>query len=120
VVLGVAPDNPLVSLSIAVNVLAGITGSASGGMSVAPQTLGDTYLELAEAAGVTPVLMRRITAIATGGLDALPHNGAVITLLSICRLSHWEAYLDVFMVAAAGPLLALVGVVVLGTVFGSI
>lgn len=101
-----APDNPLISLSIAVNVLAG--------MSVALQTLGDTYLELAEAAGVSPALMHRVTAIATGGLDALPHNGAVITLLSICRLSHREAYLDVFMVAAAGPLLAL-----LGTVFGS-
>ncbi|NIC43452.1 GntP family permease, partial [Aquabacterium sp. A08] len=82
-VLGLAPGNPLVSLSIAVNALAGITGSASGGMSIALQTLGSTYLGLAQAAGISPELLHRVTAIATGGLDALPHNGAVITLLTI-------------------------------------
>ncbi|MBA1146195.1 GntP family permease [Ectothiorhodospiraceae bacterium WFHF3C12] len=118
-VLGVAPDNPLISLSIAVNVLAGITGSASGGMSIALQTLGDTYLALGQTAGISPELMHRVTAIATGGLDALPHNGAVITLLSICRLTHRDAYLDIFMVAAAGPVLSLVAVVILGSTIGT-
>jgi hypothetical protein len=91
-VLGIAPGNPLVSLSIAVNVLAGITGSASGGMSIALQTLGATYLEMGRAAGIAPELLHRVTAIATGGLDALPHNGAVITLLAICKLTHRQSY----------------------------
>ncbi|WP_180682277.1 GntP family permease [Tepidicella baoligensis] len=118
-VLGIAPGNPLVSLSIAVNILAGITGSASGGMSIALQTLGETWLAMGQAAGIAPDLLHRVTAIATGGLDALPHNGAVITLLSICGLSHRQAYLDIFVVAVAIPLLSLVAVVVLGTLFGS-
>lgn len=118
-VLDIAPGNPLVSLSIAVNVLAGITGSASGGMSIALQTLGATWLEAGRAAGIAPDLLHRVTAIATGGLDALPHNGAVITLLSICKLSHRQAYADIFMVAVAFPLVALVAVVVLGTALGS-
>lgn len=118
-VLGLAPDNPLISLAVAVNVLAGITGSASGGMSIALQTLGQTYLEMGRAAGIAPELMHRVTSIATGGLDALPHNGAVITLLSICRLSHRESYADVFMVAVAVPILALVAVIVLGSTFGA-
>lgn len=118
-VLTIAPDNPLVSVSIAVNILAGITGSASGGMSIALQTLGDTWLAMGQAAGIAPDLLHRVTAIATGGLDALPHNGAVITLLGICGLSHRQAYLDIFVVAVAIPVLALVAVVVLGTVFGS-
>jgi H+/gluconate symporter-like permease len=118
-VLGIAPGNPLVSLSISVNVLAGITGSASGGMSIALQTLGSTYLAMAQAVGIHPELLHRVTAIATGGLDALPHNGAVITLLSICGLTHRQSYLDIFMVAVAVPVLALVVVVWLGTVFGS-
>jgi H+/gluconate symporter-like permease len=83
-VLTIAPDNPLVSVSIAVNLLAGITGSASGGMSIALQTLGETWLAMGQAAGIAPELLHRVTAIATGGLDALPHNGAVITLLGIC------------------------------------
>lgn len=118
-VLGIAPGNPLVSLSIAVNILAGITGSASGGMSIALQTLGETWLAMGQAAGIAPDLLHRVTAIATGGLDALPHNGAVITLLSICGLSHRQSYLDIFVVAVAIPVLSLVAVVVLGTLFGS-
>jgi len=118
-VLTIAPGNPLVSVSIAVNILAGITGSASGGMSIALQTLGDTWLAMGQAAGIAPDLLHRVTAIATGGLDALPHNGAVITLLGICGLSHRQAYLDIFVVAVAIPVLALVIVVVLGSAVGS-
>ncbi|MFY3384294.1 GntP family permease [Paracidovorax sp. MALMAid1276] len=118
-VLSVAPDNPLISLSIAVNVLAGVTGSASGGMSIALQTLGATWLAMGEAANISPDLLHRVTAIATGGLDALPHNGAVITLLSICKLSHRQAYVDILVVAVAGPVVALAVVVALGTAFGS-
>ena len=117
--LGMAPGNPLVSLSVAVNLLAGITGSASGGMSIALQTLGSSYLELARAEGISPELLHRVTAIATGGLDTLPHNGAVVTLLAICKLSHRQSYADIFMVAVLIPLLALVAVVGLGSAFGS-
>ncbi|MDP3137175.1 MAG: GntP family permease [Burkholderiaceae bacterium] len=112
-VLEIAPDNPLISLSVAVNVLAGITGSASGGMSIALSTMGETYLARATAAGIDPAVLHRITAIATGGLDALPHNGAVVTLLTVCRLDHRRAYGDIFMVACAGPILALVVLLVL-------
>ena len=118
-VLAIAPGNPLVSVSIAVNILAGITGSASGGMSIALQTLGETWLAMGQAAGIAPDLLHRVTAIATGGLDALPHNGAVITLLGICGLSHRQAYADIFVVAVAIPVLALVVVVLLGNALGS-
>lgn len=118
-VLGVAPGNPLISMSIAVNILAGITGSASGGMSIALQTLGDTWLAMGQAAGIAPDLLHRVTAIATGGLDALPHNGAVITLLGICGLTHRQSYADILMVAVLIPLLALAVVVLLGSALGS-
>jgi len=118
-VLGIAPHNPLISLSVAVNILAGITGSASGGMSIALQTLGSHYLEMARAVDISPELLHRVTAIATGGLDALPHNGAVITLLAICKLTHRQSYFDIFVVAVLAPLLALAVVVTLGTLFGA-
>ena len=64
-------------------------------------------------------LLHRVTSIATGGLDALPHNGAVITLLAICKLTHRQSYLDVFIVAVLFPLVALAAVIGLGTLFGS-
>jgi H+/gluconate symporter-like permease len=111
--------NPLISLAITVNVLAGITGSASGGMSIALSTLGDAFIAQAQSAGVAPELMHRVTSIATGGLDALPHNGAVITLLGICKLTHRAAYLDIFVVAAAVPIVALIAVIALATMLGS-
>ncbi len=118
-VLGLGSDNPLLSLVIAVNVLAGITGSASGGMSIALGTLGETYLQMAATAGIAPEVMHRITAIATGGLDALPHNGAVVTLLAICGLSHREAYGDLAVVAVIIPLVALAVALMAATVFGA-
>lgn len=118
-VTSVGGDNPLISLAIAVNLLAGMTGSASGGMSIALATLGDTYLAMGQAAGIAPELLHRVTAVATGGLDALPHNGAVITLLSICGLTHRQAYLDIAVVAVMVPILSLVLLIALGTLVGA-
>lgn len=118
-VVTVGGDNPLVSLAVGASLLAGMTGSASGGMSIALSTLGETYLDMGQAVGISPDLLHRVTAVATGGLDALPHNGAVITLLTICGLTHREAYRDIFVVAVAIPVLALVVLVALGTAFGS-
>ena len=112
-------DNPLISLAIGTGLLAGMTGSASGGMSIALSTLGETYLQMGQAAGIAPDLLHRVTAVATGGLDALPHNGAVITLLTICGLTHRQAYGDIAVVAVVIPLLALVVLITLGTLFGS-
>ncbi|WP_322894559.1 MULTISPECIES: GntP family permease [unclassified Yoonia] len=118
-VVTVGGDNPLISLAIGTSLLAGMTGSASGGMSIALATLGDTYLQLGNAAGISPDLLHRVTVVATGGLDALPHNGAVITLLTICGLTHREAYKDIAVTAVVIPVIALIVLVALGTVFGS-
>jgi H+/gluconate symporter-like permease len=114
-VLGVSP-NPLISVALATNVLAGITGSASGGMSIALQTLGDEFNRMAAETGISQELMHRVAALSSGGFDALPHNGAVITLLAICGLTHRQSYPDIFMVAVAIPVLATISVIVLGTI----
>jgi H+/gluconate symporter-like permease len=118
-VLNVGGGNPVISLAVAVNVLAGITGSASGGMSIALQTLGSTYAEMAQAAGINPEILHRVSALASGGFDSLPHNGAVITLLAICSLTHRESYADIGMVSVVIPLISLVAVLVLNSVFGT-
>lgn len=117
VVLGLFPGNPVASLAVAVNVLAGITGSASGGMSIALNTLGEQFAAMGQAQGISMELMHRVTALSSGGFDALPHNGAVITLLAITGLTHKKSYADIFVVAVAIPLIALITVIVLGTIF---
>ncbi|MDO5103362.1 MAG: GntP family permease [Lautropia sp.] len=112
-------DNPLISEAFAMNIIAGITGSASGGMSIALQTLGADYLTLAQQVGISPELLHRVAVIAAGCLDTLPHNGAVITLLAICGLTHRDSYLNIAMLTVAIPLAALAVVIGLGTMLGS-
>jgi H+/gluconate symporter-like permease len=110
---------PLISLTVAVNVLAGLTGTASGGMAIVLNILGDTYMQLAAEHGINPALMHRITTIGAGTLDALPHNGTVLLLFQISGLTHRESYLDMVMTVIVTCIIALVAVLVLGTVFGS-
>lgn len=110
---------PLVSLAVATNVIAGITGSASGGLMITLQALGDTYAELAAASGIDPELMHRVASIASGGLSSLPHNGAVVTLLAIAGVSHKGSYRDIAVVMIGGTLVALITIIVLGLLFGS-
>ena len=115
---GVFAD-PVVSLFVVVNVLAGMTGSASGGLSLALGALGEYYAHAAQVAGISPQIMHRVATLASGGMDILPHNGAVITLLSICALTHRESYFDLFVVGSIGTTLAGILVIVLNAVFGT-
>jgi H+/gluconate symporter-like permease len=102
-ILGVS-SHPLVSEAVAVNVLAGITGSASGGMSIALEVMGKQYLQLAQSSGISPELLHRIASMASGGMDTLPHNGAVITLLAITGLTHRQSYKDIFAITVVKTL----------------
>jgi H+/gluconate symporter-like permease len=110
---------PLVSLAVATNVLAALTGSASGGLTIALDALGDTDMRLASETGIDPALMHRVAVIGSGTLDSLPHNGAVVTLLAVCGSTHGKSYFDILMVAIVGAILALAAVIILGTAFGS-
>jgi H+/gluconate symporter-like permease len=118
-VVNVAPGHPLISASIAVNVLAGITGSASGGMSIALSALGDTYIELANANGISLEWLHRAVAMSSGGFDTLPHNGAVITMFIICGLTHRQSYKDLGMVTLVIPFSVVIGVTTLLSFFGT-
>jgi H+/gluconate symporter-like permease len=110
---------PLVSLAVATNVLAALTGSASGGLTIALDALGATYMRIAAESGIDPALLHRIAVIGAGTLDSLPQNGAVVTLLAVCGSTHRESYLDIVMAAIAGPIIALAAVIALGSAFGS-
>ncbi|MBW5411550.1 GntP family permease [Pseudomonas sp. MAG002Y] len=88
--------NPLINEAITVTLLAGITGSASGGMSIALAAMSDSFIAAANAAQIPLEVLHRVAAMASGGMDTLPHNGAVITLLAVTGLTHREAYKDVF------------------------
>jgi len=93
-----AIPNPLVNEAISVTSLAGITGSASGGLSIALAAMADQFTEAAKTAGIPLEVFHRVASMASGGMDTLPHNGAVITLLAVCGLTHVQSYKDIFAV----------------------
>ena len=90
--------NPLVNEAITVSALAGITGSASGGMSIALAAMAETFIQNAQAAGISLEVFHRVASMASGGMDTLPHNGAVITLLAVTGLTHRVSYKDIFAI----------------------
>jgi H+/gluconate symporter-like permease len=100
--------NPLLNEAITVTALAGITGSASGGMSIALGAMAETFIANANAAGIPMEVLHRVAAMASGGMDTLPHNGAVITLLAVTGLTHRQSYKDIFAITVIKTLAVLV------------
>jgi H+/gluconate symporter-like permease len=109
--LGSIP-NPLVNEAVSVTAMAGITGSASGGMSIALAAMADSFIANAQAAGIPMEVLHRVAAMASGGMDTLPHNGAVITVLAVTGLTHRQSYKDIFAITIIKTLavFAIIGV----------
>ncbi|UMZ74227.1 GntP family permease [Natranaerofaba carboxydovora] len=106
------PFPPLISVVFAVNIIAGITGSASGGLTIFMETMGTEYVNM----GLDPEILHRVSSLSSGGLDSLPHSGAVITVLTVIGVTHKEAYKDLGMVTAAIP----VAVTIIGALIYSL
>jgi H+/gluconate symporter-like permease len=98
--MATAFKDPLVNEAVTTTTLAGITGSASGGMSIALATMSQKYIEQAAQYGIEHEVLHRVAAMASGGMDTLPHNGAVITLLAVTGLTHKQSYIDIFVMTA--------------------
>jgi len=107
-----AIPNPLINEAITVTSLAGITGSASGGMSIALAAMADTFIANAQAAGIPLEVFHRVASMASGGMDTLPHNGAVITLLAVTGLTHRQSYKDIFAITCIKTLAVFVVIAV--------
>jgi H+/gluconate symporter-like permease len=108
------PGNELIGAAIAVSVIAGLTGSASGGQAIALPLVGPHYLDQ----GVDPEELHRIVAIASGALDSLPHNGYVVTTIrAICHETHQRAYGPMAALTVAVPLIGLTIAIALFIIF---
>ena len=90
--------NPLIREAVTVTSLAGITGSASGGLSIALAAMSETFIPEALQSGIPAEVLHRVASMASGGMDTLPHNGAVITLLAVTGLTHRQSYRDIFAI----------------------
>ena len=102
---------PLISEAVTVTTLAGITGSASGGLSIALDLMAKDWLAWANSINMSPEILHRVASMASGGLDTLPHNGAVITLLAVCGLTHKQSYPDIFFMTVMKTLMVFVVIV---------
>lgn len=104
--------NGLIYEFISVNVLAGVTGSASGGLSIALETLGERLL----ATGISPEVLHRVAAISANGLDSMPWCGAVMTMFAVCGVTHKDSYRDVAVVNIAITMTGAILAIILGTI----
>ena len=104
------PMHPIISLAVATNIMAAITGSASGGLGIILTTLAPKYLAL----GLSPDLIHRIAAMSSGAFDAMPHNGVVITILAVSGLTHANAYKHIFFGHVVATTIALFFAIPLG------
>lgn len=107
--------SPLISEALAVNLLAGATGSASGGMGIALEALGEKYYQIALETGISPEAFHRVASLASGGLDTLPHNGAVLTLLAITGMTHKDSYIDIAVTSLIMPVIASIPAIILAS-----
>ena len=107
-------SNPVIVGAVATAVISGVTGSSSGGLSITLQTFGEQLLGMANAQGIDPEFLHRVIAMASVSLDSLPHNGAIVTLLVVCGLSHRQSYKDIGMVTVLVPVVGVLTVMALG------
>lgn len=112
-------DNPVVTSAISSAVISGVTGSASGGMSIALGAFGKDLAAQAQAQGIDMELMHRATSMASVSWDSLPHNGAIITLLLVMGLTHRESYKDIFVLTVLVPFIGVAAVIALGLGVGT-
>ena len=110
-------SGPLLSMAITTNIMAALTGSASGGMTIALGMLGNDWLSWAQSIGMSPDILHRIICLASAGIDTVPHSGALVTVISVCGLTHKESYYDVFMLMIFKTFVAF-GFILLYSLFG--
>ncbi|MDR1334786.1 MAG: GntP family permease [Holosporaceae bacterium] len=117
--LSITTGDPLMAGAVTTGLLSGITGSASGGLSLSLEMFGAKFLAMANASGINPEILHRIVSLASGTLHALPHNGAFITLLAVCGLSHRESYKDLFVVCLVFSLIVTLAAILVNAIFGT-
>lgn len=106
---------PLTSAALSINIMSGVVGSASGGLGIFMKTLAANYTNVE---GLSPQILHRIITIGSGGLDSLPHSGAVISFLTVLGLTHREAYKDIAVVSVIIPIVVLAILLVSLALFG--
>ncbi len=117
-VFGVS-DNPVVTAGLSTSAVSAVTGSASGGLTIALEAFGEQLVQQAQDQGISMELMHRVSSMSAVSWDSLPHNGAIVTLLLVCGMSHRESYKDIFVLTVAIPFLGALTVAGLGLAVGA-
>ena len=108
------PGPPMVAISVASTVIAGVCGSATGGLGIAAPILKEIFTD---GMGIDVNILSRMMIIAASGLDTLPHNGFVVSTISLCGETHKDSYLPIFWLSVITPAISIVVAAVLFTLF---
>ena len=103
---------PLLSFGLASAILSGAAGSGTGGLGITMSSMADQYLAM----GLSPEVLHRVGALSAIGLDSLPHNGAVVVLLTLCGMTHKDSYKQIFVTTVVFTLIVAAIAIILGTI----
>lgn len=104
--------SPLLSFGLATTVLAGAAGSGTGGLGITMTSMAPQYLQM----GLSPEVLHRVGTLSAIGLDSLPHNGAVVVLLTLCGMTHKDSYKQIFVTTVVLTLIVAAIAIILGTI----
>ncbi len=105
------PFAPIISAAVAINIIAAITGSSSGGLTIFMNMFAEHFM----ATGINPEVFHRLSAVAAGVFDSLPHAGPNVTFLMVCGLTYRESYKFTFVITCMVPLLCLIVGIILAS-----
>ncbi len=103
---------PLLSFGLATTILSGAAGSGTGGLGITMNSMAPQYLAL----GLSPEILHRVGTLSAIGLDSLPHNGAVVVLLTLCGMTHKDSYKQIFVTTVVFTLIVAIVSIILGTI----
>ncbi len=109
--------NPYLSAALSVTLLAGVTGSASGGINIALSS--EKLVQSWTSQLSTPAqlgALHRIISVSSCGLDSLPHCGGILATLDVCQETHATSYKYIFMITVVFTLIAAALLVALASI----
>lgn len=106
--------SPYLKGIVSTAVISGVTGSSSGGLRVMYQSMSEFFI----ASGCNLDILHRLTAIAAGSLDSLPHCSGLFLLLAYTGLSHKEGYVPVFVVSVIIPAVVVIAATIVCILLG--
>lgn len=107
------PFSGLTKAVTVTNVVAFMTGSSSGSMTMILELFGKDFI----AWGNNPEILHRVLTVASQGLDSMPWCSVIVVFLSLSGISYSRGYKHIFATTVVMPLLTAAAMILVSPFF---